>query len=506
MNKIDILLNAINLLYRESNMDGDKSENSIDLVRRILEVTEDSKKFLLHGGQEDTIDNLKSFIRDMCDNGIMESFDKKMIIQSLSLILKEDTTILELFIDNLDDVEDDNELNKRISRIKRFLNNYYKESKIKKLLNASSYSFSNKRGDIKDVSAFIDNLKSDLEALNLNSLDSVDPAIVDEVDLNDDKGLNSIIDKIKNENEFGGLLKTGWQDLNTMTQNGLRRGEFVTVGALQHKYKTGFTLSTFTQLALHNTPKPIYPDKKQLMLWISFEDDVKNIMQFIYGYLHMSEHGTMPDMSVVDSASITSYVKSKLNSNGFHVKILRVNPSEWTYKDIFNKVISYETQGYEVNALGLDYLSMIPTTGCITTGPMGTDLRDLFRRVRNFCSARKILCITPHQLSSDSKRLIRNGVPDASFVKEIAGKGYYSGSTQLDQEIDLELYVHIATNNRKKYLTVQRGKHRLPTTIDEDEMFFMLPFPRKGQIPSDINGEKISIRSFDTSSDEGFGL
>ena len=149
---------------------------------------------------------------------------------------------------------------------------------------------------------------------------------------------------------------------------------------------------------------------------------------------------------------------------------------------------------------------MIPTTGCIKDGPMGTDLRDLFRRVRNYMSSKHILTITPHQLSSDSKRLIRNGVPDVEFVKEINGKGYYSSSTQLDQEIDLELYVHIATLNRKKYLTVQRGKHRLPTTISEDEMFFLLPFPKKGPIKHDVNGPKISMRSLSEASEDNFGL
>jgi hypothetical protein len=149
---------------------------------------------------------------------------------------------------------------------------------------------------------------------------------------------------------------------------------------------------------------------------------------------------------------------------------------------------------------------MIPTTGCIKDGPMGSDLRDLFRRVRNFGSSRKMLVVTPHQLSSDAKRLIRNGVPDVEFVKEIANKGYYDGSTKLDQEIDLELYIHIAKNGKLKYLTIQRGKHRLPTTIPEEEMYMLLPFPKKGPISHDINSQKISIRSFTETGEDNFGL
>lgn len=220
----------------------------------------------------------------------------------------------------------------------------------------------------------------------------------------------------------------------------------------------------------------------------------------------MNEHGELPDISNVNSNDITSFVKAKLSATGFNVKILRVNPSDWTYKDLFNLIMNYENQGYEIQSLCVDYLSMLPTTGCVNNGPTGTDLRDLFRRTRNFCSARDILFLTPHQMSSDAKKLIRNGVPDSLLVKEVAGKGYYSGSTQLDQEIDLELYGHIAKANKKTYLTIQRGKHRLPTTIDDDDMYFLLPFPKNGPIPHDLDKEDISLRDISELSDDNFGI
>ena len=504
MNKIDILLNVINLLYRESYLTAD-DKMSCNLAIEIIDTIEDGKRFNILGGESDVIDNLKKYIIDICNNYKHEKIDTNILIQSISIILKEEDNILKTFIESIDEVTDADELNKRIIRLSRFLNNYYKEFKIKKVLNTYSYEFSNKRSQIKDVGKYIEQLRLELDALDL-SRDSIDPAIVDEIDLDDDVLMTTLMDNVKDELSSTGILKTGWQDLNVMTQGGMRRREFVTVAALQHKYKTGFTLSLFIQYCLFNTPKPIDNSKKQLNLWISFEDDVKNIMQFVYNYLYINEHDKLPVISEVESSYITSYVKNKLCSTGFHVKFIRVNPTEWSYKDIFNKIITYESQGYEVNVLGLDYLGMVPTTGCIKDGPMGTDLRDLFRRVRNFGSSKHILTITPHQVSTDGKRLIRNGVPDVEFVKEIAGKGYYANSSQLDQEIDLELYVHIATNNRKKFLTVQRGKHRLPTTISEEEMFLMLPFPKKGPIKHDLNGTKMSIRSFSEATEDNFGF
>lgn len=104
---------------------------------------------------------------------------------------------------------------------------------------------------------------------------------------------------------------------------------------------------------------------------------------------------------------------------------------------------------------------------------------------------KNILLISCHQLSTEAKQLIRNGVPGIDFVKEIANKGYYEGSKQLDQVVDLELHQHIAKiSNNKFYLTVQRGKRRYPEIIPEDKKYFMLPFPEKIPcIPPNIDYE-----------------
>lgn len=102
-------------------------------------------------------------------------------------------------------------------------------------------------------------------------------------------------------------------------------------------------------------------------------------------------------------------------------------------------------------------------------------------------NSREILFFSPHQLSTEAKQLTRNGVPDENFVKEVQGKGYTEGTKQIDQVVDLELYIHIARIQRKPYLTVARGKHRVPEILDDDKMYFKLPFPYRAPIPEDIN-------------------
>jgi hypothetical protein len=100
---------------------------------------------------------------------------------------------------------------------------------------------------------------------------------------------------------------------------------------------------------------------------------------------------------------------------------------------------------------------------------------------------KRILFVTPHQLSTEAKQLIRNGVSDLNFVKEIAEKGYTELSRQIDQVVDLEIYIHIAYVNRKPVLTVQRGKHRGCSIIDEKYKYFTLNFPYRAPIKETLH-------------------
>ena len=88
--------------------------------------------------------------------------------------------------------------------------------------------------------------------------------------------------------------------------------------------------------------------------------------------------------------------------------------------------------------------------------------------------------------------MLREGRTD--FAKHVAGMGYYAGSKQIDQEVDLELVIHIEKHSGAAFLTVQRGKHRLPTIIPDTHKYFVLPFPEKGSILDDLDKPRISRR------------
>jgi len=504
--KLDILIKCITLLHREQELGENTNDNSKDLVKTILNMYKDMKR-PLSGGDSVIIEDLKNLISDMVHNP--DNYDKHSLLQSLELILKDKDVLLKTIDKSINTEITAPGIKRSIISLRNHLNNYYKETEIINTINKASYHLTTGRID-ESIQEFTAKLITSLEALSV-STKVKDPGIVDEIDISDDESFNNLLDKVKEQSNDDGRFKTGWKELNDMLGGGFRAGETVITSALQHNYKSGFVQSLFAQLCMYNKPKLKDPTKKPLNVFISYEDDAEIIANFLYRYLYFAENNTVPDLSAITSKEVSQYIRERLSRTGYHIKILRVNPSEWTYKHLFNKLLEYEANGFEINILVNDYLSKLPTTGCYTAGPMGTDIRDLYNRIRNFTSAKGILFISPHQLSTEAKQLLRNGIAAKDLVKEVANKGYYEGTKQLDQVPDVEIHQHIAYIARKPYLTFQRGKRRFPEIIDEEKKYFMLPFPNKAPIPPNINldGEYIGFKysndkPLDIKSDEEF--
>jgi rRNA maturation protein Nop10 len=485
-----LLVKAITLLYRESLL-AEKESNSADLVRTVLESIKLPEHSLTVSHERECLAGLKDTALWMCTGVCNSEFDKEDLLQRLRVNCINDDRLFEILKAGIDKEMDEPSLKRTILSIRKTIHDIFRENEVTELIRINNNKIMFDRASIKDMRAFIQDFVTKLEPYQIEA-SRRDPAIVASIDIGDTAGIAEVCQEISDASNQMTVLKTGWQDLNNMTQGGFRRGETIGIQALQHNYKTGFSLSVFKQITIYNTPVLDDPKKKPLCLRISFEDSLAANVQFLYQNLYENENGGLtPDITKVSPAEMAAYVQTRMQAAGYQVKLMRVNPSEWTYKNIQNTVLELEANGYEIHVLMLDYLPMIPTTGC-EQGPAGHDLRDLLRRMRNFCSARKICLATPWQISPDGKMLLREGRSD--FVKQIAGGGYYSGSKQVDQEFDLELVIHIEKLNGTAWLTVQRGKHRLPTTIPECDKYFCLPFPERGSIPDDYGKQRIGRR------------
>lgn len=488
VSKLDILVKCITLLQRERELvemsELNPSDTSKDLVKTIIDLYKEERK-PLSGGDSTIIEDIKNVISEMLNSP--ESFDKHTLLQSLELILADKESLLKVIDKNLNTEMTAPGIKRSIVSLRNNLTNYYKEKEIAKVINRANYVLTTNRIE-EPIQEFVSKLMANLETL-ITTTKAKDPGIVDEIDINDDSEMGNVLSKVKEQLTSDGRLKSGWKELNDMLGGGFRRGETVITSALQHNYKSGFIQSLFAQLCMYNKPKMTDENKKPLNLLISFEDDSDVISNFLYRYLYFAENGQVPNLEEVSPIDIAHYIKDRLSRTGYNVKILRVNPSEWTYKSLFNKIISYEAEGYEIHVVVVDYLSKLPTAGCDNTGPMGTAVRDLWDKCRQTFSSKGILFLSPHQLSTEAKQLKRNGIADKDLVKEIANKGYYEGSKQLDQVVDLEIYQNIAFINKKPHLTFQRGKRRYPEIIDEELKYFMLPFPYKAPIPPNLDFE-----------------
>jgi hypothetical protein len=498
--KLETLCHMITLWIRENSLyvktNGTTNDNSKDLIKTSLDIIKNNKNKMFGADHEITL-NLASLMEDMLTHP--DSYDQEIIVSSLENILSEKENIKDNLIKNIKADMDIGSLKRTTRTLRNNINNFYGANAMISLMNKTSYVLNNNQLGDKNIADLKEDLENQLAAINLTSK-KVDKAIVDNVDLGDDSNLMETIKKAKASNEGGSVLKTGWKEWNKATGGGHRRNEMCMIGALQHKYKSGTSQSLFMHFPMYNKPVMDNKDKKPLILYISGEDNTTTMIQFIYKKLYYDEHGTLPNFNEVSDEEITKYIKYKLGVNGYHVKIIKVVPENYTYRKLFNLILDLESEGFEIHACIIDYLTKLSTAGCIT-GPTGTDYRDLYQRCRSFFTSKNIALITPQQLSTEAKQLIRNGVAPKDFVKEIEGKGYTADSKQLDQVVDLEMYQHLAYIGREWYLTVQRGKHRNPKIIPEEDKYFMLKFDKDAPLKDNLNTEDKKEDTLDDVSD-----
>lgn len=482
-----ILSDCITLLYRESLLEDKTPTMSGDMIKRLLALSRTDATKAVLGGESDYLDELTMLVEDMIDSP--STYDKNTLIDKLMLI---HTGRMDLFkpLETIINKElTQGELKRSLSSLSKNINEYMTKYETKLVIKNAYKDVIIKNPDVKQTQTLIKNLIAALDTL-VKVKTGDDPAVVDEVDLVSVSSLNKITERVKDRNDSVGLLKTGWGTLNRILQGGFRRGETWVVCALQHNYKSGFLQSLVAQFARFNTPVLTNPDKKPLIVYISFEDNADIYVEFLHRYIYTNNNDhTLPDMKTLTPNDIATYIKEDLGKNGYNIKTLRINPDQWTYMDMFNKILEYESEGYEVHACIIDYLAKLPTTGCIKDGPGGTDVRDLFQKVRTFFSVKNICCITAHQLSTEAKQIIRSDIREDDFVKMIAGKGYTELSKQIDQIVDGELYLHIAKVKKDKWLTMMRGKHRVPTLISDEDKYGKLKF--QPGIPLQENPEDV---------------
>lgn len=488
-----LLVKCITLLYRESELG--QTVNSAELCQKAIDnIKLPESTMEVQSGREVLI-GLRATVAWMIEKPSGEHYDKTQLLQRVRINTKDDSYLYNAVVDGVEKLDNDEEIQKQIlsyrSELKRTLEQGEIDNILKQAFNKVMFTSSNKA----NYRELVREIYAKLEPYTHDIVSAQHPSIVDSVNFDDPEGMEELLGRSKDEISSDGVIRTGYQAINRMLgkQGGFRRGEMVLLGALQHNYKTGFSLNLFKHAALYNTPYMRDPNKKPLIIHLSLENELAMNIMLLYASLKENETKEFCDVSMVNVNEAAKYVRERMEATGYNIKMMRVDPSRFSYHDLFDMVTSYEAEGYEIHMIVCDYLNMASKKGC-AQGPAGFEIRDLFRRVRNFMAPRGITFVTPHQLSTEAKGLVRQGIDN--FVQEIANKGYYDSCRTIDQEVDLELAIHIEkVKGRGSFLTIQRGKHRKVDITPEDDLYTVLPFYDAGGIRDDVDQDDLSMRT-----------
>ena len=491
---------CITLLYREIKHG---LERSTDLVKQALEdISVQKYNEMLHSEQF-SVGQLKDIALKLAEHPADTELSEQALLDEIELACGSDNSALGRYMSNLSAVMTDREARNYVLAIIRSLKGHVRERSVYNALKKTVFNWTNKSESPAELNTLLFEHISTMEGF-LDSSQGVIPGAIAEVDLTDKESLKKAFSEVQQLNDDRFIYKTGLQGLNDALQGGLRPGDFVCSTALQHMFKTGTSLFLPTTIALFNQPHLRDPSKKPLILRITNEDPMTSNLQGIYNNLKEWETGeksTKYNLETLGKEELekltevwAEYIIGKFSANGWHFKIHEIDPSEWTYKDFVNLILKYEAEGFEVILVSYDYLSQSSTKGC-EQGAAGTDLKDLFKRHKNFCKARRIIFHTPHQLSTEATQQNREGVKN--LARAVGGKSYTAGSKMLDREFDIEISQHLHEVNGETFIEFFVAKHRRPTgmVISKDRRHFFYQLHPVGNLRPDFNGEKAALKT-----------
>lgn len=489
-----MLVDAIRLLYYQSQLnerDVIDTSTILNLLSRMPAPgfsTGPMEKMIM-------IKDLREFVERMCHTVSTTEFDKDTLLGTLSLICKDDKPLYESIKSAFDNDDEKKSLHKKINTINNNLLMAYRHEEVEKILAKASDDWAKRKYAEKGSSRFIGDVIEKLEPLQIKT-GGKEAGVLEDIDFSDIEIVNDSSHEETGKSPTN-LLITGLQGVNRMLNGGFKRGHLVLNSARAHCYKSSFNLTIQKDIALYNKPQMIDAGKKPLILRISFEDDGDMDVIFLYQALKMEESYEEALKTNIPLYRMRGYIKERLSVNGYSTRIRRVDPTAWTYKNICSYIIDLEAQGYEIHACFIDYLFKVSKAGCNSSGAIGSDVKDLFTRMRNFFAARKTLCVTPHQLSSESFNIIRQGNPEERFVIDVCGRGYYEGVRSLDTDVDVDMYTHVFSKNKETYLAVYKGKHK-GTVTKPDDRYALYKFPRGLPIPPDLHSQDSSFKKLPT--------
>lgn len=478
-----LLVQAIALLYWDSKKTENKNENK-EMIKELIASVKLPENILDTDNGRDNLINLKYTAEDLLEQ--QEEINGAVLSQRLRLSIKDDEELVRVAVETIEENED-SEL--RCVSYQNNIRHYFEAQKftetLKKFMSEALYS--GKAINARKLSReFISKLEPFASVETGEGTARENPLVVKGGSLNDTellaKQFKEAIEQINQE----GLMRTGYKGFNRMLHvGGLIRGDCYVVGARRGMNKTGMTLDITLDVPHFNKPYMFDVNKKPLILHITKENSYDQNLRYIAERCYYLKHGKLLNYKDgITEEYVTGLIEEYVGRYGYHFESIWVPGGSATVMDLQQIVLQYEKKGYEIHLLTIDYLALVDKAG-LESHTAGAEIRDAFRRMRNFCNPKKITLLTPHQVSSQATELVRQG--EINFVEKVAGMDYWDGSKRLTQEIDVEVIINVERVKKDgvthSYQTMCIGKNRSVKNMPESHKSCAMEFNEWGLIP-----------------------
>lgn len=215
MNRIDILITCVILLFREREITKDGTYDSRNLVKSILNVTKPKRRDMLEGDLSNPDTLLIDLLNRMIANP--EAYDDKgNLLAELKVIFKTNQLYYDTAADQLKTEMTDGGMKRSVNSMVNKVMQYYKSAMVIQKLNTLTYNLNT--GNIKKtVSDDVMDILPELESL-CQKTTAKDPGVLNTLQLSSKDDMDNIVSNLKATKEEGGILKTGWVQLNRMLQ------------------------------------------------------------------------------------------------------------------------------------------------------------------------------------------------------------------------------------------------------------------------------------------------
>lgn len=224
--------------------------------------------------------------------------------------------------------------------------------------------------------------------------------------LDTDSLMSLVTETIKEISTPGFYLNTGFANLDKAMGGGLKRGALTLFGARTSGFKSGIMLNLACSIKMFSKNLETF-DKTKIpaVIYLSLENTQTETCKRIITYAT----GKTPSQLVNGNPSeIIGKLKETLNCSTSNPKVdLRImyrKSNTTTINDIYNMISDVESQGYEVVALFVDYISTMKSLNYNTKDQqsVGLAMADNARELYDLAISKNIAVVSGFQLNREA--------------------------------------------------------------------------------------------------------